>query len=81
MPVVGPPCQCATPHPNFLIIATTAMLLFVVAFTGCGGSQYAPTPTCAATAFDNQTHGGATDSQLQALWQQAQQDLQKAKGN
>jgi hypothetical protein len=72
MPVVGPPCQCTTPHPNFLIIA---ILLFVVAFTGCGGSQYAPTPSCSATAFDNQTNGGATESQLQALWQQAQQEL------
>lgn len=76
MPVVGPPCQCTTSHPsNFVIIATTATLLFVVGFTACGGSQYAPTPSCSSTSFDNQTNGGATSSQLQALWQQAQQDL------
>jgi hypothetical protein len=76
MPVVGPPCQCTTSHhSNFIIIATTATLLFLVVFTGCGGSQYAPTPSCAAAAFDNQTNGEATNSQLQALWQQAQQDL------
>ncbi len=75
MPVVGPPCPCTTPHPNFLIIATTATLLFVLAFTGCGGSQYAPTPSCSSSSFDNQTNGGATESQLQALWQQAQQEL------
>jgi hypothetical protein len=73
MPVVGSPRQSTTSHrSNFVIIAT---LLFAVAFTGCGGSQYAPTPSCAATAFDNQTNGGATESQLQALWRQAQQDL------
>ena len=76
MLVVKPPCQCTTSHrSNFVIIATTATLLFAVAFTVCGGSQYAPTPSCAASSFDNQTNGGATNSQLQALWQQAQQDL------
>jgi hypothetical protein len=76
MPVVGPPRPRTTPYRNnFISIATTATLLLVVAFTGCGGSQYAPTPTCAASSFDNQTNGGATNSQLQALWQQAQQDL------
>ncbi len=74
--VVRPPCQRTPSHRNnFVTIAISAALLFVVAFTGCGGSQYAPTPSCAATSFDNQTNGGATDSQLQALWQQAQQEL------
>jgi hypothetical protein len=76
MPFVGFPCQCTTSHrSNYLIIATAATLLFVGAFTACGGSQYAPTPSCTASAFDNQTNGGATNSQLQALWQHARQDL------
>ena len=55
--------------------ASTAVLLFVAVLTGCGGSQFAPTPTCASTGFDNRTNGGATDAQLQALWRQAQQQL------
>jgi hypothetical protein len=76
MPVVGPPRQYSTPHRTFVSIATTATFLLVVAFTGCGGgSQYAPTPSCAASSFDNQTNGAATNSQLQAIWQQAQHEL------
>jgi hypothetical protein len=60
---------------DLVTILAPAVLLLVAALTGCGGSQYAPTPTCAAISFDNRTNGGATESQLQALWQQAQQEL------
>ena len=56
-------------------IASTIVLFFVAALTGCGGGKFNPTPSCTTTGFDNQTNGGATDSQLQALWQQAQRDL------
>ena len=78
MPVaaVTPAQPCTPPQRNFGIIASTTVLLFVAALTGCGGGgKFDPTPSCATTGFDNQTSGGATDSQLQALWQQAQQDL------
>lgn len=60
---------------NLRTIAGTGVLLILAAITGCGGSQYAPTPSCSSSSFDNQTNGGATNTQLQALWQQAQQDL------
>lgn len=54
---------------------SVALLLLVTCLSGCGGSQFTPTPSCASSSFDNQTNGGATDSQLQALWQQAQMEL------
>jgi hypothetical protein len=77
MPVAAAPSahQCTAPHRNFGILASAAVLLFVATFTACGGSQSAPTPSCSATSFDNQTNGGATEAQLQALWQHAQQEL------
>ncbi len=56
-------------------VAIATVLLSAPILTGCGGSQFAPTPTCASTSFDNRTNGGATDAQLQALWRQAQQQL------
>ena len=57
-----------------LVRLTSFILLFFAALTGCGGGKFNSTPSC-TTGFDNQTNGGATDTQLQALWQQAQQDL------
>lgn len=59
------------------IMLSTSVLFFLAPLTGCGGSKFdAPrSSSCATTGFDNRTHGGATDSQLQALWQQAQQEL------
>jgi hypothetical protein len=62
---------------RFVKVPSTAVLLFVAALTACGGSQLAPSPSpsCATASFDNRTNGGVTDAQLEALWQQAQQDL------
>jgi len=60
---------------SFIPLMLTAILFLSMISNGCGGGQFAPTPSCTATSFDNRTYGGATDSRLQALWQQAQQEL------
>ncbi len=77
MPEASVRCRhkCTVPHRNAANVLSTAVLLFAAISTGCGGSQFAPTPSCSSTSFDNQTNGGATNSQLQAIWQEAQQDL------
>jgi hypothetical protein len=67
--------KCTAPHRNVATVLSTTALLFATISTGCVGSQFAPTPSCSAASFDNQTNGVATNFQLQTIWQEAQQDL------
>jgi len=62
-------------HWSFNPLMLHAILFLSMLSNGCGGGQLAPTPSCTASSFDNRTNGGATDAQLQVLWQQAQQEL------
>lgn len=55
-------------------IASLVVLLFAAALTGCGGGTLDSTSS-RTTGFDNRTNGAATDPQLRALWQRAQQEL------
>lgn len=75
--ILSPQQPRTASHTNPVIASVIAMalLLLIACSSGCGGSQFTPTPSCTSSSFDNQTNGGATDSQLQALWQQAQMEL------